>query len=61
MKVIILCGGTGTRLKEETEYRPKAMVEISDKDIFQTLLIFVGKNGFLKNSSRFHLVVMVQG
>jgi NDP-sugar pyrophosphorylase family protein len=28
MKVVILCGGMGTRLKEETEYRPKPMVEI---------------------------------
>lgn len=28
MKVIILCGGLGTRLREETEYRPKPMVPI---------------------------------
>jgi glucose-1-phosphate cytidylyltransferase len=28
MKVVILCGGQGTRLREETEYRPKPMVEI---------------------------------
>jgi glucose-1-phosphate cytidylyltransferase len=28
MKVIILCGGMGTRLREETEYKPKPMVEI---------------------------------
>ncbi len=26
--VVILCGGQGTRLREETEYRPKPMVEI---------------------------------
>jgi len=33
MKVVILCGGLGTRLKEETEFRPKPMVEIDGKPI----------------------------
>ena len=33
MKVVILCGGMGTRLKEETEYKPKPMVGIGDKPI----------------------------
>lgn len=28
MKVVILCGGKGTRLREETEFRPKPMVPI---------------------------------
>lgn len=28
MKVVILCGGQGTRLREETEVKPKPMVEI---------------------------------
>ncbi len=28
MKTIILCGGQGTRLKEETEFKPKPMVKI---------------------------------
>jgi glucose-1-phosphate cytidylyltransferase len=28
MKVAILCGGLGMRMREETEYRPKPMVEI---------------------------------
>ena len=28
MKVVILCGGLGTRLREETEFRPKPMVAI---------------------------------
>jgi glucose-1-phosphate cytidylyltransferase len=31
MKVIILCGGKGTRLREETEYRPKPMVPIGNR------------------------------
>ncbi|MCX8130834.1 MAG: glucose-1-phosphate cytidylyltransferase [Clostridia bacterium] len=32
-KVIIFCGGLGTRLKEETEYKPKPMVEVGNKPI----------------------------
>ncbi len=31
--VVILCGGQGTRLREQTEYRPKPMVEIGDQPI----------------------------
>ncbi len=33
MKVVILCGGLGTRLREETEYRPKPMVPIGNRPI----------------------------
>lgn len=33
MKVVILCGGKGTRLREETEYRPKPMVPIGNRPI----------------------------
>ena len=33
MKVVILCGGQGTRLREETEYRPKPLVPIGDMPI----------------------------
>lgn len=33
MKAVILCGGMGTRLKEETEYKPKPMVEIGGRPI----------------------------
>jgi glucose-1-phosphate cytidylyltransferase len=28
MKVVVLCGGLGSRLREETDFRPKPMVEI---------------------------------
>lgn len=31
--VVILCGGTGTRLKEETEFKPKPMVNIGGRPI----------------------------
>jgi glucose-1-phosphate cytidylyltransferase len=33
LKVVILCGGKGTRLREETEFRPKPMVPIGDRPI----------------------------
>jgi CTP:molybdopterin cytidylyltransferase MocA len=33
MKVVILAGGLGTRLTEETESRPKPMVEIGGRPI----------------------------
>ena len=33
MQVVILCGGLGTRLREETEYRPKPMVPVGDQPI----------------------------
>jgi glucose-1-phosphate cytidylyltransferase len=33
MKVVILCGGQGTRLREETEFRPKPLVEVGQRPI----------------------------
>lgn len=33
MKAVLLAGGLGTRLREETEYRPKPMVEIGQRPI----------------------------
>jgi glucose-1-phosphate cytidylyltransferase len=38
MKVVILAGGQGTRLREETEFRPKPMVEIGGKPILWHLM-----------------------
>jgi glucose-1-phosphate cytidylyltransferase len=33
MKAVLLAGGLGTRMREETEYRPKPMVEVGGKPI----------------------------
>lgn len=33
MKVVILCGGRGTRFREETEHKPKPMIEIGGRPI----------------------------
>jgi len=46
MKVIILCGGMGTRLREETEYKPKPMVEIGGKPILWHIMKHYSYYGF---------------
>lgn len=46
MKVIILCGGQGTRLREETEYKPKPMVEIGGKPILWHIMKHYAHYGF---------------
>lgn len=46
MKVVILCGGRGTRLKEETEFRPKPMVEIGGKPILWHIMKLYSHYGF---------------
>lgn len=33
VKVVILCGGMGMRLREETEFKPKPMIEIGSKPL----------------------------
>lgn len=33
MKLVLLCGGLGTRLREETEFRPKPMVMVGERPI----------------------------
>jgi len=46
MQVMILCGGLGTRLREETEYRPKPMVEIGGKPILWHIMKGYAAHGF---------------
>ena len=42
IKTIILCGGAGTRLKEETEFKPKPMVEVGGAPILWHIMKIYG-------------------
>ncbi|PQM55984.1 MAG: glucose-1-phosphate cytidylyltransferase [Rhodobacteraceae bacterium] len=46
MKVVILAGGYGTRLSEETHLRPKPMVEIGGKPILWHIMKIFSTHGF---------------
>ena len=46
MKTVILCGGQGTRLREETEFRPKPLVEIGGKPVLWHIMKLYAHYGF---------------
>lgn len=46
MQVVILCGGAGTRLGEETSVRPKPMVEIGGRPILWHIMKLYSHHGF---------------
>ncbi len=46
MKVAILCGGVGTRLREETEFRPKPLVEVGGRPILWHIMKLYAHHGF---------------
>ena len=46
MKVVILCGGLGTRLSEETQVKPKPMVEIGERPILWHIMKLYERHGF---------------
>jgi len=45
MKVVILCGGLGTRLREETEFRPKPMVPVGPRPILWHIMKYYASFG----------------
>lgn len=46
MKVVILAGGLGTRLSEETSIRPKPLAEIGEKPILWHIMKIYSSHGF---------------
>ncbi|MEP6507172.1 MAG: glucose-1-phosphate cytidylyltransferase [Gemmatimonadales bacterium] len=46
MKTVILAGGLGTRLAEDTALRPKPMVEIGDRPILWHIMSLYAAHGF---------------
>lgn len=44
--VFVLCGGLGTRLREETEVRPKPMIPIGDRPILWHIMRCYAHHGF---------------
>lgn len=47
MNIVILCGGLGTRLAEETQVKPKPMVEIGGRPILWHIMKIYEKYDFL--------------
>lgn len=47
MKVVILAGGMGTRISEETSSKPKPMIEIGDKPILWHIMKWYASFGFM--------------
>jgi len=45
-KVVILCGGMGTRLREQTEYIPKPLVEVGGKPILWHIMKIYSHYGY---------------
>src|SRR5579859_2382372 len=46
MKIVILAGGMGTRLMEETQTRPKPMVEVGGRPILWHIMKHYYRHGF---------------
>ncbi len=46
MKTIILCGGQGTRMKEETEFKPKPLVLVGGKPILWHIMKIYSHYGY---------------
>ena len=46
VKVVLLAGGYGTRLSEETTVRPKPLVEIGGKPIMWHIMKIYAHHGF---------------
>ncbi len=46
LQVVILCGGMGTRIREETEFKPKPMIEVGGKPLLWHIMKIYSFYGF---------------
>jgi glucose-1-phosphate cytidylyltransferase len=46
MPVVILCGGQGTRFREQTERKPKPMIEVAGRPILWHIMSFYAGHGY---------------
>jgi glucose-1-phosphate cytidylyltransferase len=46
VKVVVLCGGLGTRLREETEFRPKPLVDVGGRPVLWHIMKLYDHYGF---------------
>ena len=46
VRVVLLCGGLGTRMREETEFRPKPMVEVGGRPMLWHIMRLYAAHGF---------------
>ena len=70
MKTVIICGGKGERLREETEFKPKPLVEIGGKPIlyhimkgyiqhgYNDFILALGYKGYLIKEYFLHMSAM---
>ena len=54
MKLVILAGGYGTRLSEETKIKPKPLVKIGNRPIIWHIMKFYSHYG-INNLSLIHI------
>jgi glucose-1-phosphate cytidylyltransferase len=57
MKVVILAGGRGTRLAEETEVKPKPMIEVGGRPLLWHIMRHYAAHGF----NEFHVALGYRG
>ena len=57
MKVVILAGGFGTRISEESHLKPKPMIEIGEKPILWHIMKYYSQFGYNESVSYTHLTL----
>ena len=58
MKVVILAGGYGTRISEESHLKPKPMIEIGDKPIMGlTNLLYAADTGSILSRNGLRTII----